>query len=59
MDTKINYLTGGLQFKLHDEIEEEVQELKQNLARMGKPIAPSVDLNLAFDPQPSRYIIRF
>ncbi|KAL4460957.1 hypothetical protein ABPG74_016429 [Tetrahymena malaccensis] len=58
MDTRINYLTGGLQFKLHDEIEEEVAQLKQDLLRMYKPIAPSVDLNVAFDPQPSKLSLR-
>lgn len=55
MDIGVNYLTGGLSFKRHDKFDEEIEELKKNVAAMTRK-TPTVelDLNSAFDPQPSR-----
>ena len=54
MNIGINPLTGGLEFETHEELKEEIYNIKQNIQNMSKKSIVFRDINANFDPQPSR-----
>lgn len=54
MDIKVNPLTGGISFNLQQKDSDKQAEKREKLAALRQPFPPQKDLNLLYDPQPSR-----